>query len=109
MGKWADLCKSMAKFFGRGINRTFLAMAYHEHEQAVRQGGEQGLGRVQGRPRKLRLPLLITDLLLAFRIPAKLLGLATNMRCILSAAPLCCADVVAAVFSGGSRSGSGSS
>ena len=34
MGKWADLCKSMAKFFGRGINRICLAMAYHEHEQA---------------------------------------------------------------------------
>ena len=31
MGKWANLCKSMAKFFGRGINRTFLARAYHEH------------------------------------------------------------------------------
>ena len=31
MGKWADLCKSMAKYFGRGINRTCLAMAYREH------------------------------------------------------------------------------
>ncbi len=53
MGKWADLCKSMAKFFGRGINRTFLAMAYHEHEKALRQGGEQGLGGVQGCPEEV--------------------------------------------------------
>ena len=32
MGKRADLCKSTAKFFGRGINRTLLAMAYREHD-----------------------------------------------------------------------------
>ena len=25
------MCKSMAKFFSRGINRTFLAVAYREH------------------------------------------------------------------------------
>ena len=31
MGKWADLCKSIAKFFSRGINRTLLAVAYREH------------------------------------------------------------------------------
>ena len=30
MGKWAELCKSMAKFFSRGINRTLLAVAYRE-------------------------------------------------------------------------------
>ena len=98
MGKWADLCKSMAKFFGRGINRTVLAMAYREHgvkqcprilapfeskdgrvlwdllepvdappccsgtgglvgnrqvEKALRQGGEQGLGGVQGCPEEV--------------------------------------------------------
>jgi hypothetical protein len=31
MGKWEKLCKSMAKLFGRGINRTFLARAYREY------------------------------------------------------------------------------
>jgi len=31
MSKWAHLCRSMSKFFSRGINRTLLAKAYRQH------------------------------------------------------------------------------
>ena len=31
VSKWARSCRSMSKFFSRGINRTLLAKAYRQH------------------------------------------------------------------------------